>query len=140
MLSHNIFASCSTAPRFAPRLPTLWRAARRITPPSARRVQKFAGLAPKVAIVSTAWRNAPTSVAVVLRAARQWQASWLELGKRGAQRRSPVAYMAALDEWGPNSIHSAIAIIITFSVSDTNPSGTLLSPPTQAHLSSRLSM
>lgn len=38
------------------------------------------------------------------------------------------------------SIHSAIAIIIRFSVSDMKPSGTLLSPPTQAHLSSRLSI
>ena len=38
------------------------------------------------------------------------------------------------------SIQTAIPIIIRFSVSDTNPKGTLLSPPTQAHLSSRLSM
>jgi len=38
-----------------------------------------------------------------------------------------------------HSIQSAIAIIIRFSVSETNPSGTLLDPPTQAHLSSRLS-
>ena len=38
------------------------------------------------------------------------------------------------------SIHTAMAIIIRFSVSDTNPSGTLLSPPTQAHFSSRLSI
>jgi hypothetical protein len=30
-----------------------------------------------------------------------------------------------------------MATIITFSVSDTKPSGTLLSPPTHAHLSSR---
>ena len=30
-------------------------------------------------------------------------------------------------------------IINKFSVNDTNPRGTLLSPPTQAHLSSRLS-
>ena len=37
-------------------------------------------------------------------------------------------------------IHSAMATIMTFSVSETNPSGTLLDPPTQAHLSSRLSM
>ena len=36
-------------------------------------------------------------------------------------------------------IHSAIAIIMRFSVSDTKPSGTLLDPPTQAHFSSRLS-
>lgn len=37
------------------------------------------------------------------------------------------------------SIHTAIATIMTFSVNDTNPSGTLLDPPTQAHLSSRRS-
>src|SRR3546814_15108090 len=38
------------------------------------------------------------------------------------------------------AIHSAIATIITFSVSETKPSGTLLLPPTQAHLMSRLSI
>lgn len=31
-------------------------------------------------------------------------------------------------------------IMIRFSVSDMNPSGTLLEPPTQAHFNSRLSM
>jgi hypothetical protein len=36
-------------------------------------------------------------------------------------------------------IHKAIPTIIKFSSSDTKPSGTLLDPPTQAHLSSRLS-
>ena len=39
-----------------------------------------------------------------------------------------------------HSIQSAIAIIIRFSVSETKPSGTLLEPPTQAHLSSRRSI
>ena len=39
-----------------------------------------------------------------------------------------------------HTIQSAIPIIIKFSVSDTKPSGTLLDPPTQAHLSSRLSI
>lgn len=34
------------------------------------------------------------------------------------------------------SIHSAMPIIIRFSVSETKPSGTLLLPPTQAHFSS----
>ena len=34
-------------------------------------------------------------------------------------------------------IHAAMAIIIRFSVRDRKPSGTLLSPPTQAHFSSR---
>ena len=38
------------------------------------------------------------------------------------------------------AIQSAIAIIIRFSVSETKPSGTLLDPPTHAHLSSRRSM
>lgn len=38
---------------------------------------------------------------------------------------------------GLASIHTAIATIITFSVSDTNPEGTRLSPPTQAHLLER---
>jgi len=37
------------------------------------------------------------------------------------------------------SIQIAIATIIRFSVSEMKPSGTLLPPPTQAHLSSRLS-
>ena len=37
-------------------------------------------------------------------------------------------------------IHSAMATIITFSVSDTKPSGTFDPPPTQAHFSSRLSI
>lgn len=38
------------------------------------------------------------------------------------------------------TIQSAIATIMTFSVKDTNPSGTRLEPPTQAHLMSRRSM
>jgi hypothetical protein len=38
------------------------------------------------------------------------------------------------------TIQTAIPIIITFSVSDRKPSGTLLDPPTQAHLSSRRSI
>src|SRR3546814_17438153 len=38
------------------------------------------------------------------------------------------------------AIHTAIAIIIRFSVSETKPTGTLLLPPTQAHLMSRLSV
>ena len=38
------------------------------------------------------------------------------------------------------TIHTAIPIIITFSVSDRKPSGTLLDPPTQAHFSSRRSI
>lgn len=38
------------------------------------------------------------------------------------------------------SIHPAMATIMTFSVNETKPSGTLLAPPTQAHFRSRLSM
>lgn len=38
------------------------------------------------------------------------------------------------------SIQTAIAIIIRFSVNEMKPSGTLLSPPTQAHFKSRFSM
>jgi hypothetical protein len=37
-------------------------------------------------------------------------------------------------------IQIPMAIIIKFSVNDTNPSGTVLEPPTQAHFSSRRSM
>ncbi|HIQ51728.1 MAG TPA: hypothetical protein EYH51_00430 [Pseudomonas pachastrellae] len=37
------------------------------------------------------------------------------------------------------SIQAAIPTIIRFSVSEMKPSGTLLSPPTQAHFSSRRS-
>ena len=37
------------------------------------------------------------------------------------------------------AIHSAIATIITFSVSETKPRGTFDDPPTQAHFSSRFS-
>lgn len=39
-----------------------------------------------------------------------------------------------------NAIQIAIPIIIRFSVNEMNPSGTLLSAPTHAHLISRLSM
>lgn len=49
------------------------------------------------------------------------------------RRNSTVAFYRA-------SIQIAIATIIKFSVSDTKPSGTLLDPPTQAHLSARLSI
>ncbi len=37
------------------------------------------------------------------------------------------------------NIHNAIATINTFSSNDTNPSGTLLFPPTHAHFSERFS-
>jgi len=50
----------------------------------------------------------------------------------GQHRRFIVAHI--------HSIQSAIPIIIKFSVSETKPSGTLLDPPTHAHLSSRLSI
>jgi len=35
------------------------------------------------------------------------------------------------------SIQTAMTTIIAFSVNETKPSGTLLDPPTQAHLMSR---
>lgn len=46
----------------------------------------------------------------------------------------------AIDNAGATTIQMAIATIIRFSVSEMKPSGTLLSPPTQAHFSSRLSI
>ena len=46
----------------------------------------------------------------------------------------------AVDNAGAAIIQIAIATIIRFSVSEMKPSGTLLSPPTQAHFSSRLSI
>ena len=54
-----------------------------------------------------------------------------KLGEDGPHRRSISAHI--------HSIQSAMPIIIRFSVRLMNPSGTLLDPPTQAHLSSRLS-
>lgn len=53
----------------------------------------------------------------------------------------PLSYIACrpLRPKAPAAIHTAIAIIIRFSVSEMKPSGTLLDPPTQAHFSSRLS-
>ena len=64
-----------------------------------------------------------------------------DIGKpTGEQRPSVRAYIAcAMPSGLPNAIQIAIAIIIKFSVSDTNPSGTLLLPPTHAHFSSRRS-
>lgn len=53
--------------------------------------------------------------------------------------------MTAHIAWPPKrsnaaaAIQTPIAIIIRFSVSEMNPSGTLLEPPTHAHFSSRLS-
>ena len=45
----------------------------------------------------------------------------------------------ALSKWNQwlKIIQSAIAIMARFSVNETNPSGTLLDPPTHAHLISR---
>ena len=50
-----------------------------------------------------------------------------------------VGVSAVLAHIVRHNIHPAIAIIMTFSVNETKPSGTLLAPPTQAHLRSRLS-
>ena len=57
-----------------------------------------------------------------------------QAGKPQARHRSSVQNSAFVP------IQSAIATIITFSVSDTKPSGTFELPPTQAHFSSRLSI
>ena len=54
-----------------------------------------------------------------------------------ASRRSPPR---AGEDHQDTIIHTAIPIIMRFSVSDRKPSGTLLDPPTQAHLSSRRSI
>ena len=72
-----------------------------------------------------------------------WYGRHGELLEAGAELRA-LAYIAwAVPTGRPNAasaIHTAMATIIRFSVSETNPRGTLLDPPTQAHLSSRLSM
>lgn len=66
--------------------------------------------------------------------------------RRGQQRggkHNPVTHIqipSTLYNVTSASIQSAIATIIRFSVSETKPSGTLEFPPTQAHLSSRLSI
>src|SRR5690606_19724946 len=54
-----------------------------------------------------------------------------------AARRGRV--QGARQNSDPAAIHNAMATIIRFSVRDTKPRGTLESPPTQAHLSSRRS-
>lgn len=69
----------------------------------------------------------------------QQQAHGRGLGVPGQTGEKRLHRMHTAQPW-PSSIHSAIATIITFSVSETNPSGTRLDPPTQAHLSSRFSM
>ena len=58
----------------------------------------------------------------------------------GMTRVNFLVSQCAPSSAGLASIHTAIATIITFSVRETKPSGTRLSPPTQAHFSSRLSM
>ena len=74
------------------------------------------------------------------------------LGASDATRRTrPSASVArggaVTFRWRPAYISRALAgiqrpmrIIIRFSVSEMKPSGTLLSPPTQAHFKSRLSI
>ena len=60
-----------------------------------------------------------------------WKASSLAaIGKPNAAQTCP----------GMVSIQTAMATIIRFSVRLTKPRGTFDDPPTQAHLSSRLSM
>jgi hypothetical protein len=56
------------------------------------------------------------------------------------QRKSEQTIAHHIPPIGRTSIQAAIAIIIRFSVRETNPRGTLLDPPTHAHLSSRRSI
>lgn len=55
---------------------------------------------------------------------------------RGARHNGPTRHIAPIMV----AIHSAMPTIIRFSVSEIKPRGTLLDPPTHAHLSSRLSI
>src|SRR6218665_2732893 len=69
--------------------------------------------------------------------------AWLRGG--GTKPLIAQPYVSSMTDAGRHqnhmrAIHSAIATIITFSVSETKPSGTLLLPPTHAHLMSRLSI
>ncbi len=61
---------------------------------------------------------------------RVWDRSWAHIAWVAPTVRPKAA----------SAIHRAMAIIIRFSVNETNPRGTLLDPPTQAHFSSRPSM
>lgn len=80
------------------------------------------------------WRSRPAAIRVL----RHVHAAH-RLGLRAAgQSKSRGGEKMACGH--AKAIHAAIAIIIRFSVSETKPSGTLLDPPTQAHLSARLSM
>lgn len=58
----------------------------------------------------------------------------------GTEENHCPAHQARRFHQACDIIQTAIAIIIRFSVSDVKPSGTLLSPPTQAHFKSRFSM
>lgn len=63
-------------------------------------------------------------------------------GRKGQQQREEQAEQSlhgAIIAHQRRAIQIAMAIIMRFSVSDTKPSGTLLLPPTQAHLSVRRS-
>ena len=65
-------------------------------------------------------------------------AGWLP--KRSAFDHLDPIEKGALVQAARIIIQTAIATIMTFSVSEMNPRGTLLSPPTQAHFRSRFSM
>ena len=54
-------------------------------------------------------------------------------------RPAQIAGCAAKGPSAPSAIHTAMAIIIRFSVNETKPKGTLLAPPTHAHFSVRFS-
>ena len=63
-------------------------------------------------------------------------------GQHGGSKYNPDTHThspSLLYNAASASIHTAIPTIIRFSVRETKPSGTLELPPTQAHLSSRLS-
>lgn len=69
--------------------------------------------------------------------AREGRAGELSSGcPRGQQGSHRAAYIHPMR----SGIQIAMAIMMRFSVSETKPSGTLLLPPTQAHLSARLSI
>ncbi len=70
-----------------------------------------------------------------------WDAWRPDESAQGVVRWWPYIAIAGLAPRNAmTSIHTAMAIIIRFSVRDRKPKGTLLSPPTQAHFSSRLSI
>ena len=64
---------------------------------------------------------------------------WAGTGLAAPRRATAIERVNTAIPYMPEServaIQTAMPIIIRFSVSEMNPSGTLLEPPTQAHLS-----